>query len=82
MGEQVVPGQPLGEIEGQVVTAPIAGHLRGVARDGVAVLAGQRLVEVDPREVPQVFGLGERPAAVAQGVARALGLGALPGGGS
>ena len=82
LGERVVAGQPVGEIAGQVVPAPIAGHLRGVARDGVEVAAGQRLVEVDPREEPQVFGLGERPWAIAGGVARALELPALPGGDS
>jgi xanthine dehydrogenase accessory factor len=79
LGERVVAGQPLGEIAGQVVVAPIDGHLRGVARDGVEVPAGQRLIEVDPREEPQVFGLGERPWAVAEGVARALNLTRPPG---
>ena len=80
LGERVIAGQPVGEIAGRIVAAPIAGHLRGVARNGVQVPAGQRLLEVDPREEPQVFGLGERPWAVAAGVARALELPPLPGG--
>jgi xanthine dehydrogenase accessory factor len=78
LGERVVAGQPVGEIAGEVVAAPIDGHLRGVTRDGVQVQAGQRLVEVDPRASPQVFGLGERPWAIAEGVASALGLCSLP----
>ena len=73
LGERVVAGQPVGDITGQVLAAPITGHLRGLARDGVAVLAGQRLVEVDPRDEPQIFGLGERPDAIARGVMRAMG---------
>jgi hypothetical protein len=77
LGDRVVAGEAVGEIAGQVVVAPIDGHLRGVARDGVEVPAGQRLVEVDPREEPQIFGLGERPWAVAEGVARALNLSAV-----
>jgi xanthine dehydrogenase accessory factor len=61
---------------GRAVVAPIAGHLRGLSRDGVDVGAGQRLAEVDPRSEPQVFGIGERPEAIAQGVVEALGLSA------
>jgi hypothetical protein len=36
------------------------------------VLAGQRIVEVDPRQSPDIAGLGERPRAIAQGVLEAL----------
>ena len=70
---------PVGALDGEPIRAPIAGHLRGLTHDDVEVRAGARLVEVDPRTPPQVFGLGERPLAVAAGVARALGLeGAVP----
>jgi len=55
------------------VRAPIAGHLRGLSRDGVQVLSGARLVEVDPRRAPELAGLGERPLAIARGVVEALG---------
>ena len=48
--------------------------LRGLSHDNVMVTAGRRVAEVDPREPPEVFGLGERPLAVALGVCRALGL--------
>jgi xanthine dehydrogenase accessory factor len=76
LGQHVKAGQPLGRLGEHVVSAPIDGHLRGLARDGVQVPADQRLAEVDPRDTPQVFGLGERPLAVADGVVRALGLAA------
>jgi hypothetical protein len=49
--------------------------IRGVTRSGVTVRAGQRIIEVDPRPVPQVFGLGERPLAISKGVLRALAAG-------
>lgn len=74
LGMRVIAGEPVGQIAGHSIAAPITGSLRGVARDGVEVLAGQRLVEVDPRDEPQVFGLGERPWAIAEGVVRALDL--------
>jgi hypothetical protein len=36
------------------------------------VRAEQRLAEVDPRAVPELCGLGERPRAIARGVVAAL----------
>lgn len=72
IGDPVAAGAAVGDIEGTTVRAPIAGVLRGVTRDDVDVRAGQRIVEVDPRATPQVFGLGERPLAIARGVVLAL----------
>jgi xanthine dehydrogenase accessory factor len=72
LGGHVGTGDVVGMLEGLPIRAPLDGTLRGVTRDGVRVRAGQRIVEVDPRESPQVFGLGERPLAVATGVLRAL----------
>jgi xanthine dehydrogenase accessory factor len=74
LGQAVQAGAEVGRLDGLAVQAPISGHLRGLTRDGVEVTAGQRLLEVDPRTQPQIFGLGERPAAIAAGVAEALGL--------
>jgi hypothetical protein len=39
----------LGNLNGQSIVAPIDGVLRGLARDGVFVPAGVKLLEVDPR---------------------------------
>jgi xanthine dehydrogenase accessory factor len=72
LGQPVQSGDVLGHLEGEAVRAPIAGHLRGLSRDGVEVLPGTRLIEVDPRREPQISGLGERPRAVARGVIDAL----------
>ncbi len=73
LGMPVAAGDLVGRIGPVEVAAPIDGRLRGVTRDGVDVRAGQRIVEVDPRAEPQIFGLGERPLAIAAGVLRALG---------
>lgn len=72
LGQRVRPGDIVGELDGQPVAAPIHGHLRGLSRDGVRVQAGARLVEVDPRQSPELSGLGERPLAIARGVVQAL----------
>lgn len=74
LGAPVTAGDLLGHIDDLAVHAPISGTLRGLTRDGVAVIAGQRILEVDPRRTPEVHGLGERPRAIAAGVAEALGM--------
>lgn len=74
LGARVAAGELLGHIEDLAVKAPISGTLRGITRDGATVLAGQRILEVDPRRTPEVHGLGERPRAIAAGVAEALGM--------
>jgi xanthine dehydrogenase accessory factor len=66
-----------GEIVGWVDSAPlragIAGILRGLANDGLRVAAGAKLVEIDPIGDPaRCRGIGERPAAIAEGVLAAL----------
>jgi xanthine dehydrogenase accessory factor len=72
LGQRVEAGEELGRLGEQLVRVPITGYLRGLSRDGVQVPAGQRVAEVDPRDEPQVFGLGERPQAIARGVLEAL----------
>jgi xanthine dehydrogenase accessory factor len=72
LGHAVNAGDVLGKLDDVEICAPISGCLRGVSRDGVEVVEGQRLLEVDPRVIPEVFGLGERPIAIASGVLSAL----------
>lgn len=74
LGQRVAAGEILGLLGHHPLRAPIGGTLRGLARDGVQVRSGQRVIEVDPRAAPEVQGLGERPRAIACGVAEALGL--------
>jgi xanthine dehydrogenase accessory factor len=77
LGQQVQGGEVIGHVGEFAMRAPLAGHLRGLTRDGVEVRAGQRVLEVDPRAQPELAGLGERPLAIARGVVAALGQ--LPG---
>jgi xanthine dehydrogenase accessory factor len=71
-GEPVSEGQLVGQLDEHLIRAPIGGFLRGVSHDGVEVMKGHRILEVDPRAVPDIFGLGERPVAVAKGVVEAV----------
>jgi xanthine dehydrogenase accessory factor len=47
--------------------------LRGLTRSGVEVTIRTKVIEVDPRCDPAaVFGLGERPRRIAEGVVKAM----------
>lgn len=72
LGQAMRAGDAVGTLGDHKISAPITGHLRGLSRDGVEVLSGQRLLEIDPRPEPELMGLGERPLAIALGVAQAL----------
>ena len=72
LGQAVRAGDLIGQIGQEPIHVPIDGHVRGLTRNGIEVAAGQRVLEIDPRSQPQVFGLGERPEAIARGVLLAL----------
>ena len=74
IGAHIHAGDVVGTLDGTPLRAPLDGRLRGLTRDGVAVAAGEGVIEVDPREAPHIFGLGERARVVARGVCGALGL--------
>ncbi|HTT09477.1 MAG TPA: hypothetical protein VMG60_01195 [Burkholderiaceae bacterium] len=74
IGQRVRSGDVIGRIADVSIHAPVSGSLRGLTRDDVVVAAGDNVLEVDPRQAPEVFGLGTRPRAVARGVCAALGL--------
>ena len=73
IGDLVRAGEPVGEINGTLVSAPIAGLLRGLLGDGVPIDAGIKVGDVDPRgrQVdPSV--LSDKARAVAAGVLEAI----------
>jgi xanthine dehydrogenase accessory factor len=77
IGQRVGRGEPVAGIDGEDLAAPLDGILRGLTHDGVPVEAGAKVVEVDPRgELKAVIGLGPRPQRIAEGVSRAIELGA------
>ena len=73
IGEHVEQGAVVAMIATISLRAPLAGIIRGLTRDGIAVTEGTKVVEVDPRGNPEAaFGLGTRPKQIAEGVLRAL----------
>jgi xanthine dehydrogenase accessory factor len=73
IGARVQAGTLVGHLEHVEIRAPLGGRLRGLTRSGVAVERGMKIVEIDPRENDAlVFGLGERPIKIAEGVLAAI----------
>jgi xanthine dehydrogenase accessory factor len=73
IGDRVGVGQVVARIGSTDLTAPLAGALRGLTRDGAPVTAGTKVIEVDPRGPAGVVrGIGERPARIADGVLAAI----------
>ena len=52
IGEAVEAREPIGDISGAALLAPIGGMLRGLSARGARVVAGQVVVDVDPRGDP------------------------------
>lgn len=60
-------------VAGTTIVAPLSGVLRGLSARGARIVAGQKIVEVDPlSDRALCFGIGERPKRVAAGVLEAL----------
>ncbi len=73
IGERVQAGEVIATIGALTLVAPLSGGLRGLTRDGVAVAAGTKVGEIDPRGPDAVStGIGERPGRIAEGVVEAL----------
>lgn len=74
IGDPVAAGETVARIGDTGIAAPIGGTLRGMLRDGLEVAAGDKLLEVDPRPTHLAIftGIGQRPAMIAEGVARAI----------
>lgn len=73
IGDHVLQGQEMAQIDTTLLLATIAGVLRGLTHDGVPVTPKTKVIEVDPRiNSAQVSGIGERPARIAEGVFTAI----------
>lgn len=73
IGASVSAGQWVASVGDTRLLAPLSGVLRGLTRDGVPVVEGAKVIEVDPRG-PQamVRGIGERPRVIAASVLRVV----------
>ena len=73
IGETVRAGEILGEIDGQAVTAPIDGVLRGLIRAGTLVTTGLKIGDVDPRAVREhCFTISDKGRALGGAVLEAI----------
>jgi xanthine dehydrogenase accessory factor len=73
IGDRVEQGAVVATIGRVSLRAPLGGVLRGLTRSGVQVTARTKVIEVDPRGDPGgVFGLGDRPRRIAEGVLKVL----------
>ncbi|WP_294540941.1 xanthine dehydrogenase [uncultured Rhodoblastus sp.] len=73
IGAPVFRGLGVGNLNGQTVAAPLDGVVRGLARDGVFVPAGVKLLEVDPRgRRARWTGIDARNRAIADATVQAI----------
>jgi xanthine dehydrogenase accessory factor len=73
IGNAVTQGELVARVGTAILVAPLSGVLRGLTRDGVPVELGDKVIEVDPRGDPVlVFGIGERPRRIGEGLLAAL----------
>lgn len=74
IGQWVEAGARVAMLSGQDVCAPVSGHVRGICHGEVAVTAGSKILEIDPRQDnASLFGLGERPLRIAEAVLHVIG---------
>lgn len=73
IGDVVVEGQPLGEVDGVTVQAPFDGVVRGAIRAGMTVRHGLKIGDVDPRGNPAAcYKISDKALAVGAGVLGAV----------
>jgi xanthine dehydrogenase accessory factor len=73
IGAHVEPGDTVGWVAGQPVQTPIAGTLRGLVREGLAVDAGMKVGDVDPRaEQAHCFTVSDKSLAIGGGALEAV----------
>ncbi|MCL1991787.1 MAG: molybdenum hydroxylase, partial [Spirochaetes bacterium] len=63
IGDRVQEGEPLFSVEGDLYTAPFAGVLRGLLREGAAA-KGAKAADVDPRLDTDVFSISDKARSV------------------
>jgi xanthine dehydrogenase accessory factor len=73
IGTLVQAGTVIARVAGQPVTAPFPGVLRGLAQAGLAVAAGEKIGDLDPRADPSLCWLvSDKALAVGGGVLEAI----------
>ncbi len=54
IGDRIVKGEAVAEVEGIPLQAVISGVLRGILHDGLMALPNMKVADVDPRGVPEI----------------------------
>ncbi|PWH15793.1 MAG: EF2563 family selenium-dependent molybdenum hydroxylase system protein [Anaerolineae bacterium] len=73
IGEHLEPGQTIAQVNGQAITAPFRGVLRGLIRPGLYVTAGLKIGDLDPRDRREYcFLVSDKALAIAGGVLEAV----------
>jgi len=73
IGEAIAAGEEFGQIEGQELSSPITGAVRGLIRSGLAVEPGRKLGDIDPRGKPErCFRISRKAIAIGEGVLEAV----------
>lgn len=69
--DSVEKGEVVGKVEEQEVLAGVSGSVRGLIKSGLEVSEGQKLGDIDPRDLKE-FGISDRSLAIAEGVWRVI----------
>jgi xanthine dehydrogenase accessory factor len=73
IGHRVEAGQEVGDVGGTWLIAKVGGIIRGIVKDGLAVQAGVKLVDIDPRGDPQYLSeLSQKAWTIADAVLTAI----------
>ena len=73
IGDLVVSGETMGEVNGQPMRCTISGVLRGILPDGTAVAKGMKSGDVDPRgDVSACYTASDKAIAIGGGVLQAI----------
>jgi xanthine dehydrogenase accessory factor len=73
LADVVREGDPLFQVDGEVVRAPFAGAVRGLLHDGLTVEPGMKVGDLDPRAIPRFCReISDKSLAVGGGVLEAI----------
>jgi xanthine dehydrogenase accessory factor len=73
IGDRVEKGEVVAEVEGASVESKVGGVLRGILRDGLRVLEGMKVGDVDPRGAREhCFTISDKARAIGGGVLEAI----------
>jgi xanthine dehydrogenase accessory factor len=73
IGDLVEKGEALAEVNGQKITAPLQGIVRGLLHDGLQVTTNMKVGDIDPRSDPMLCSIvSDKALAIGGGVLEAL----------